>query len=40
MAMNAVLVDMNNVHPDIAGRIISLRKLPDINLLEELDVRY
>jgi hypothetical protein len=33
--MNSVLVDMNNVYLDIAGRIISLRKLPDTKLLDE-----
>jgi hypothetical protein len=32
--MNTAMVDMNNVHPDIAGRSISLRKLPDINMLD------
>ena len=35
MGMNAVLLDIHNAHPDIAGRIISLSELPDINLLDE-----
>jgi hypothetical protein len=35
MEINAVLLDINNAHPDITGRITSLNKLPDINLLDE-----
>jgi hypothetical protein len=35
MGMNAVLLDINNAHPDIDGRITSLSELPDTNLLDE-----
>jgi len=39
MGMNTVLLDINNVYSDIVGRINLLSALPDINLLDEWDVR-